>query len=270
MAELARALARAGAVVLDPDVRVFRMGGGWPIYDDDVVCVVAAGRHLAAEQGRGSTVTLIGWGDGVLVATAVTLGWTTLSAGTTGCSWPVPIEGPDRLVGVSGHYGWPAGSPDPVDDGTIAGSVVHRHSCPQRGNTATPAGGWCSPTSRMRRSSSCCRRRQTSPRRRLRPLRERDVDVDAYGCGDASHEELIHPLGVLGAAALGTLQRVGLRINRDPCQCSSPLRERRPGDGAASGVRGLPRADETVAGRLHLDPLCRSRTWSTAQAPPSR
>ena len=221
MSELARALARSGAVVVNPDVRAFRHGGGWPTTYDDVVCAVAAGRHFAAQQGRGTPVILIGWSDGALVAAAVTLGWSTLSAQATDCTWPVPASGPDQLVGLSGHYGWPTGTPAPVNDGTIGWFGGSPALVPTHWQLGNP-GWWAEnalpddvPPITLLSSAT-----DAPSYTFAAELRARAIDVVSLTCGDTSHEELIHPRGVPGAGALGSLERI-IGSQQDRAGCAS-------------------------------------------------
>jgi hypothetical protein len=114
LATLARALARRGAVVLNPDVHRLHSGGGWPASYRDVVCAVAEARVVAAELANGDhSVALVGWSDGALLGATVTLGWRELARSTTTCASPVGGRGPDRFVGIGGHYGWRGALPPP-------------------------------------------------------------------------------------------------------------------------------------------------------------
>jgi dienelactone hydrolase len=202
MAELARALARSGAVVLNPDVRAFGRGGGWPATYDDVVCAVAAGRHAADELGDHVPVAAVAWSDGALVATAVTLGWSTFARRATGCLWPVPADGPDALVGISGHYGWIDDADLPVTSATIAWFGGTPSSVPSHWRLGNP--GWW--TSHVRAADvppivligSVADETTTAY---AAALRDRGIDVQSYECGLGMPDALIHPRDVDGASA---------------------------------------------------------------------
>ena len=109
---LARALARRGAVVLNPDMHVRVDGRGWPDVYSEAVCAVSAGRRIAdADQGLARHLTVVGWSDGALVGASIVLGWGTLARQLGGDCVDRPGRGPDRFIGLAGHYGWPANQP---------------------------------------------------------------------------------------------------------------------------------------------------------------
>jgi len=219
MAELSRALARSGTVVLNPDVRAFRRGGGWPGTYRDVVCAVAAGRALAADQGVGTPVVLIGWGDGAFVASAVTLGWSTLAAAVSGCTAPVPARGPDVLVGLSGHYGWAPDAAAPVDAATRAWFGGPPASDPTAWSHGNPR-WWVRRVSPADVPPTVLLAATAHPESAAfaDDLRAAGVPVELFDCGPGTHEALVHPRGVSGALALGSLLRVlGTGSERPGC-----------------------------------------------------
>jgi len=119
---LARALARRGTVVLQPDVHRFGAGGGWPASYRDVVCAVSDAERVARGLRGRHPVVLVGWSDGALIGAAVALGWSVLAPSSTDCVTPVGHKGPDVFVGLAGHYGWPGVTPpnDLITPATIS------------------------------------------------------------------------------------------------------------------------------------------------------
>jgi hypothetical protein len=209
-AELARALARSGAVVLNPDVRPFGAGGGWPATYVDVVCAVAAARHVADSIGSHLPVTLIGWSDGALVAAAVTLGWESISSDAVRCRWAVPQHGPDRLIGLNGHYGWSGDlSNAPVTAATIAWfdgapAVVPEHW--RRGNP-----GWWAARAEPSTTPPITLLSVTgdvATAAFASTLRNHAIPVSELDCGAGLHGELIAPRSLAGAHALATMQKL--------------------------------------------------------------
>ena len=103
-----------GAVVLNADVHALHAGGGWPSSYEDAACAVAEGRAVADRLPGDHPLVLVGWSEGALLASTVTLAWRRLPGAGAGCRSPVEASGPDLVVGIAGHYGWAAADP-PVE-----------------------------------------------------------------------------------------------------------------------------------------------------------
>lgn len=114
LAPIAEALAGTGATVVNADVRALGAGGGWPGTYLDAVCAIAWADGVARERSDTTKLAVLGWSDGALVAASVALGWPTFAdtAAADGCGAPIPAEGPEIAIGVSGHYGWIGEVPD--------------------------------------------------------------------------------------------------------------------------------------------------------------
>jgi len=122
LAGLARALARRGNVVLNPDIHNLRDGGGWPKSYEDAICAASRARKVARQLDRGPHyVVMIGWSDGALIGATVTLGWDALAPSVTRCAVDRSATPPDLFIGLSGYYGWPDVEvpADVVNEGTI-------------------------------------------------------------------------------------------------------------------------------------------------------
>lgn len=113
LAPIAEAIAGTGATVVNADVRALPAGGGWPATYLDAVCAIAWASGIALEGSPDTKLAVLGWSDGALVAASVVLGWPIFAAAVDdGCDAPIPPDGPDIAIGVSGHYGWTGEVPD--------------------------------------------------------------------------------------------------------------------------------------------------------------
>jgi hypothetical protein len=202
LADLARALARRGVLVLNLDVHAFGRGGGWPETYEDVVCGVAAGRAAAGDRRR---VAVIGWDDGALVASAVALGWRTFAARTSGCRAAIPSTGPDDLIGISGHYGWP-GDPPPemVTDATIRWFGGEPDERPYAWSLGNP-GHWVRAAESHPRLLVMGTAGDTASAAWAASLLDGGIDAESRTCGPGGHATLALPRTSAGAVALGEL-----------------------------------------------------------------
>lgn len=208
-ASLARALARRGALVLNPDVGALADGGGWPASYKAVACAVLTADAVAARLGGGPhPVALVGWSEGAMIGAAVTLGWPEISPPPGACPGRAVTadDGPDLLVGLGGYYGWdgPAVPPELVTDGTVAWFGARPEVDPQAWHEGNPR-WWV-------------RRAGDIPPVRLiagpgdahaagfqSDLLARGADVTVATIDGASHLSLIQPRDVAGAEALAAV-----------------------------------------------------------------
>lgn len=210
MAELARALRRAGAIVLNADVRAFGDGGGWPATYDDVVCAISAGRRIVGDLGADAKLALIAWDDGALVSMAVMLGWSTMSIRARSCAEPVEPDGADLFVGLSGHYGWTGDLLNaPVTDATTEWFGGSPSQVPTNWQMGNP-GWWLEhqPSAmRIPVTLMSVEGDQVTADFALR-LRLHSIDVNRFVCGSGMHADLVHPRGVPGSFALSTMTAI--------------------------------------------------------------
>jgi hypothetical protein len=216
MSALARALARGGATVLNADVHAFGRGGGWPSTYIDVVCSIAEGRRLLERHHRGGQLTLIGWDDGALVAAAVALGWGAFTTRAKGCAEPIPSTGPDRFIGLNGHYGWQGSIPDHiVTASTIEWFGGDPFQQPEAWNLGNP-GWWIGSldtasvptifslidTEHLTDEQSRSRRAADSAAAFARGLQARGIPVELDVLEPAPHEAVVLPRDVVGSMAV--------------------------------------------------------------------
>jgi hypothetical protein len=239
MADLARALARRGATVLNTDMRAVGHGGGWPASYLDVVCAVAAGDRLARRLG-GVPLTLLGWDDGALVGAVVALGWPAVAARAGDCTVSPGPHGPARVVGLSGHYGW-TGEPtgDQVNPGTIQWFGGRPEERPDAWSLGNP-GWWLAHSGRSRDERPSVLLLGTAADETSREwaaaLRARAFDATYLACGPGSHDELVHTRDDVGAVALDALAaRLGL-----PGRAGRPGPPPVPPDDLACRAEGAP------------------------------
>jgi acetyl esterase/lipase len=208
-AGLARALARRGALVLNPDVGALAEGGGWPASYQAVACaVLTADAEAGRLAGGPHPVALVGWSEGAMVGAAVTLGWPEIAPPPGACPGRVAAagDGPDLLVGLGGYYGWDGSGvpPEVVTDGTVAWFGAPPEADPDAWHEGNPR--------------SWVRSARTIPPVRLiaRPgdahaagfqsdLLARGADVTVTTIDDVSHLGLIQPRDVAGAEALAAV-----------------------------------------------------------------
>jgi hypothetical protein len=207
LAPLARTLARRGAKVFNADVHAVGHGGGWPSTYLDVVCAVAA---ITAEGVTATELTLVGWDDGALVASAVLLGWSTVSTFASECRWPIPVDGPKNFVGLSGHYGWVGDVPSHLLTGeTIEWFGGDPRTDPVAWNLGNPSwwglhrqiGG------RIPRVLLLGTDSDLSSRDFAALLANDGVSAEARLLGPGTHSDLILPRGVLGFEAVDLIAR---------------------------------------------------------------
>jgi hypothetical protein len=215
LSALARALARRGAVVGNADVHAIDEGGGWPATYDDVVCAVAWAHETAASNGGSTEVVLLGWGEGALVASAVTLGWGSFSATADGCVAPIPRTGPATVIGISGHYGWrDAPPPSLVDEATRRWFGTRPEDDPEAWHRGSAA-WWAARADPTREHASFLLLDTAGRPATLEfedALRAGWVDVETMILPAGLHGELIHTRGALGRQALELISdRVGLQ-----------------------------------------------------------
>jgi hypothetical protein len=213
MADLARGLARRGALVLNSDMHAFGAGGGWPTSYLDVACSVAAARRTADQLGQ-VPVTLIGWDDGALVGAVVSLGWSTIAPRARECADPSPARGPDRYVGISGHYGWIGAATEPaVGDATVRWFGGPPEAEPEAWTLGNP-GWWLQhgdPRDRPR-TTIIGTVEDRGSQNWATELQRRSFAVTYLSCGSGAHDELIRSRTGSGAAALKAVARdLGLR-----------------------------------------------------------
>jgi len=208
-AGMARALARRGALVLNPDVGALAEGGGWPASYEAVACAVLTADAVAGRLAGGPhPVALVGWSEGAMVGAAVTLGWPEIAPAPGTCTDRVdaPGDGPDLLIGLGGYYGWdePGVPPDLVTDRTIAWFGAPPDADPDAWDKGNPR-WWVRRARDLPPVRLITRPGDTQAAGFESDLLARGADVTVTIIDGVSHLGLIQPRDVAGAGALAAV-----------------------------------------------------------------
>lgn len=211
-AGLARALARRGALVLNPDVGALAESGGWPASYEAVACAVLTADAVAGRLAGGPhPVALVGWSEGAMVGAAVTLGWPEIAPPPGACPGRVGAagDGPDLLVGLGGYYGWdgPGVPPEVVTDGTVAWFGAAPEADPDAWHEGNPQ-WWVDRAHDIPPVRLIARPGDAHAAGFRSALLARGADVTVTTIDGVSHVGLIQPRDVAGAEALAAVSDV--------------------------------------------------------------
>jgi hypothetical protein len=208
LAGLARALAGQGAMVVNADVHALADGGGWPATYVDVVCAYAWARAHGADAGAATKVAIVGWGDGALVSITAALGWDMIAPLARDCEARVPAAGPDRVIALSGHFGWTG---EPTDVVVNTSTIDWFGGRPEKATAAWRYGnpGWWLDHATSEDVSFVLvdTADDHATPAFAAELQARSFATELVVLGPGQHAEVIQPRGTLGRAALGALAR---------------------------------------------------------------